>query len=1452
MMALTSSAAEPWLWPVKDCYIVSSNFGLRDLDGDGTFENYHGGIDIIGANGTHGMAIRATKSGTIYDGCNTIADYTFISGSCGNYTCIDHGDGTCSIYMHMQPGNKISGTVSQGETIGYIGKTGESYGSHLHFEIYTERYNRQGSRLNPQPTNPEITINNPYILPSGWPSQKTTYVFDPGPHDHNRGSFAFYEAVHPHYNCYRCSICGEIWRDYTEKNYLDSCDECINHTHDQGEFMFYEAVHPHYNCYKCSLCGEIWRDYTEKNYLDNCQECYSTIAFDTQGGAFASTCKSMNLDNINEGRGSNEMTVFIGDGETVNTNIYGYEVAVDKNGLVIDKRLYGDDEKHLTIPNGGFVLSVHVGPSNGEKAAFVQAIRIGEYVAYSRLTMKAYHYTDYDEYLSQQKRVRTDSSYGNLPVPTKEGYYFNGWVDENGQVVDYYKEFSSATLTAQWADDFTPAAAEVVYNGHKYLRYEYNLPWKSAKSFCEAHGGHLVTITSFDEQQVVEYLLDGGRNLIYYIGCSDAADHGNYTWITSEPFSYSNWDPQKPEPYGSEEGFNYGGIVNKAIGGYKQFGEWLSNADNPDELNAYRICNYGFICEIDTICDHHYIDAVTEPTCTEQGYTTHTCEYCGESYVDTYVPALKHDLIHHEAQAPTCTRIGWEAYDTCSRCDYSTYVELKALNHDLIHHEAKAPTCTEIGWEAYDTCSRCDYTTYVEINALDHDLIHHEEQKPTCTEIGWEAYDTCSRCDYSTYVEINALDHDLIHHEAKAATCSEIGWNAYDTCSRCEYSTYKEIAALGHDLIHHGAQAPTCTEIGWEAYDTCSRCDYSTYVEKVALDHDYKAVVTAPTCTEKGYTTYTCSRCGDSYVDSYVEAVGHKPVTSEENRVNPTCTENGGFDTVTYCSVCGIELGRSHTDLAALGHLWDDGVINPVPNCTMDGVKTYTCQRCGEKKTETIAAFGHTPDAAVEENRVDPTCTVNGGFDIVTYCSICGEELSRIHTDLAALEHNWDDGVIDPAATCTTNGIKTITCRRCGETKTETIAATGHAPGDSAKENEVAATCTTAGSYDIVIRCTICDEILYTEHYEVAALGHDWNDGEVTTPATATTDGVKTFTCKRCGAIRTEAIPATGEDACKHESTHPEHKDATCTEPGYDKMICNKCGAVVSEETIPALGHDLVADEAVAATCTETGLTAGEHCTRCEYKVVQETVPALGHDWDDGKVTTPATATTDGVKTFTCNRCSATKTETIPATGGENKPCDGGPTCPSYKFTDVKAGDWYHEAVDFAVKNGLFNGMSDTTFEPNTPMTRGMLVTVLWRYEGQPEGGTNNFADVKDGEWYAKAVAWAASKGIVNGVGNGKFDPNGKVTREQLAAILFRYSESKGYDTSKTGNLNTFPDAAKVSDWAKSAYSWAVGESLIGGNVINGKTLLDPQGNATRAQVATILMRFIQNVAQAE
>ena len=272
------------------------------------------------------------------------------------------------------------------------------------------------------------------------------------------------------------------------------------------------------------------------------------------------------------------------------------------------------------------------------------------------------------------------------------------------------------------------------------------------------------------------------------------------------------------------------------------------------------------------------------PTCTEIGWDAYkTCSRLGCNYT-TYqeIPALKHDLVRHEAKAATCTEIGWDAYDTCSRldCNYTTYQEIPALKHDLVHHDAQAATCTEIGWDAYKTCSRlgCNYTTYQEIPALKHDLVPHEAQAPTCTEIGWDAYKTCSRlgCNYTTYQEIPALKHDLVRHEAKAATCTEIGWDAYKTCSRCDYTTYTELPALNHALVNHDAQAPTCTEPGWDAYDTCSRCDYTTYAELSALNHDYQAVTVEPTCETDGYTVFTCSRCKDSYTADPTDKLGHQ------------------------------------------------------------------------------------------------------------------------------------------------------------------------------------------------------------------------------------------------------------------------------------------------------------------------------------------------------------------------------------------------------------------------------------------------------------------------------------------------------------------------------------------------------------------------------------------------
>ena len=186
-------------------------------------------------------------------------------------------------------------------------------------------------------------------------------------------------------------------------------------------------------------------------------------------------------------------------------------------------------------------------------------------------------------------------------------------------------------------------------------------------------------------------------------------------------------------------------------------------------------------------------------TCVAPAVYYTNCDYCYHKGTDTYVDPYNgpdpnnHDLVHHDAKAPTCTEIGWDAYETCQRegCTYTTKVELPALKHDLVHHDAKAPTCTETGWEEYDTCSRCDYTTKVELLALKHDLVHHDAKALTCTEIGWNEYDACQRegCDYTTKVEIPAAGHDYTEKVVKP-TCEKGGYTLH-TCKKCNDS-YKD------------------------------------------------------------------------------------------------------------------------------------------------------------------------------------------------------------------------------------------------------------------------------------------------------------------------------------------------------------------------------------------------------------------------------------------------------------------------------------------------------------------------------------------------------------------------------------------------------------------------------------------------------------------------------------
>ena len=447
-------------------------------------------------------------------------------------------------------------------------------------------------------------------------------------------------------------------------------------------------------------------------------------------------------------------------------------------------------------------------------------------------------------------------------------------------------------------------------------------------------------------------------------------------------------------------------------------------------------------------------DSYVEPDCESSGSMTWFCSACGRQRTEI-LPARGHDLTHHGGQAATCTIGGWEEYDTCSRCDYTNYAEIAALGHDITHHEAKAATCTEAGWEAYDDCSRCDYTTYVETTALGHDLTHHESKAATCTEAGWEAYDDCSRCDYTTYVEIDALGHNLMHHEAKSATCTEIGWDAYDTCSRCDYTTYVETAALGHDITHHNAKAATCTGSGWNAYDDCSRCDYTTYSEIAALGHSFDTENPEWVWSEdlsQVTVFFPCMRC-----DIKDEAEG---VIWSSQRTEPTHADEGSIVAYAYCDYQGNNYDGQQTKvIEALGHSYGEAFWRWAD----DGSWASLVEQCScgdERITEAAVRAGST---------VAPTCTQNGQTTFL--------------------------------ATATFNG------QTKRDTRLVSVPALGH---DLEHHNAQAPGCTEAGwaAYDT---CTRCD---YTSYEEIAALGHDWGEWDLTKHPSEAEPGLETRVCK--------------------------------------------------------------------------------------------------------------------------------------------------------------------------------------------------------------------------------------------------------------------------------------------------------------------------------------------------
>lgn len=396
--------------------------------------------------------------------------------------------------------------------------------------------------------------------------------------------------------------------------------------------------------------------------------------------------------------------------------------------------------------------------------------------------------------------------------------------------------------------------------------------------------------------------------------------------------------------------------------------------------------------------------------------------------------------------------------------------------------------------------------------------------------------------------------------------------------------------------------------------------------------------------------------------------------------------------------------------------------------------------------------------------------------------------------------------------------------------------------GYGTTKNTVPATCGADGRIDTI--CANCGDVIATE--VIPATGaHTWDNGTVTTEPTETTPGVRTFTCAVCSQTKTEVIPATGA----HTFVFTKNVAPSCTEAGYDLYTCRDCGASEQRNVKPALGHKWDSGTVTTEPTEKDPGTMTYTCTVCGATKT-EVIPATGphtHVWDEGTVTVAPTETTPGVRTYTCTVCGQTRTEIIPATG--SAVCPGGAACPSFRFRDVPApSNWAHEGIDYCVRHGLMSGFDATTFSPDTVSTRAQIVMILYNLSGDTTDYSKYyvpFTDVRPGTWYYNAVAWGYDKDIVSGMTPTTFAPDGLITREQMAVLLYGYTEK--YAPAYLGgaaSLNGFPDAASVSNWAYAAMSWAVGNGLISGIASNGADYLAPSGGATRAQIAAIMMRY--------